>query len=981
MAARAARPGASRFRHGDPANNANPHFYPVSFVKASGEWKDGVWTGKQPEQDDAAASSSATKAEGSQQRYDAINGRRAGTGLGFTPAPAASTSKLPGYDEAEEEDEPVEDQLAALLQAFPGSRVLDEGEVGSSALKDHFEPQETILGHKTERDQGVTAPPSATEVIAGQGSADQAEGAPAAAAADEEEEVDEDDDDEEESEDEQILIPLRRTPARDSAQPQPQTMQTDSEEERQLDAIIAAQAEATRSAEPEADSASEDGLADDGPAFTIDLTGSTPPPQDAVVVDESQQPQASFVLGERSFASAAAPTASDASPVMPQRIVADETFAAIIESSDSEDESGFVPVGRQKSKPKGGRKARNAAKKARRRAKKLGQYHEAGDDDVQMSGGAPRRRPRTGDSDIEWGSDGPPDFDQPSNGSIDRGVFQLRDLNLGSQSHADAPRTRADEERMLLEALSLSAADDQSRTGASAPGDSTSYSTISIAAKAKKGKGRLTRRQREEQAMMQDYIEHALVDQGIESDDEDGGDEGNLDGKTDMDALIGFMNGMDPQVGGRQMTMGDIQDEMDVAEEDEWMTESEEGSDGGDSDDERAFDVAERQIVVDEDGDDEDQESESESSDDEVDAAPRSSDDEEDEDESDDQSSSNDDDDDDDDIFDRDFTWADEDEAMISKIDRFCAANDDVLSGRDRKARNRLFKAIENGDFEDFENDDAAQAGLVPAKKKKGRKAEKAFNASLGDDDEVWAEHLQSQWQKDRATKAANKRKRAAERQAAAQNPFPNTHKKGTKKMAKKAARAARRAAIVTDPAAVDQWDEPYIGGGLGGGAGSPSLQQVDAQIQDFLRLPGHTTLSLPPMDKRARARVHILADAYNLTSKSRGSGAARFTTLIKTSRSGHGAVDQRKVNRALRSGPGMSLGSGGKNGKGKGRSSGAGGSGGGVGGGGSISVSRNIEGADVGWGADRIGADNIGHKVRSKIEDAGRISAALHDS
>ncbi|PWN29753.1 hypothetical protein BDZ90DRAFT_207813, partial [Jaminaea rosea] len=127
----------------------------------------------------------------------------------------------------------------------------------------------------------------------------------------------------------------------------------------------------------------------------------------------------------------------------------------------------------------------------------------------------------------------------------------------------------------------------------------------------------------------------------------------------------------------------------------------------------------------------------------------------------------------------------------------------------------------------------------------------------------------------------------------------------------------------------------------------------------------GHTTLSLPPMDKRARARVHMLAGAYSLASKSRGSGSNRFTTLIKTGRSGVN-VDSAKVGRVLRGTADVRLGNG-KKGKGKASARGGGGSGG-ARGGGAISVSRNIEGADVGWGADRIGADNIGHKLLSMM-------------
>ncbi len=112
-------------------------------------------------------------------------------------------------------------------------------------------------------------------------------------------------------------------------------------------------------------------------------------------------------------------------------------------------------------------------------------------------------------------------------------------------------------------------------------------------------------------------------------------------------------------------------------------------------------------------------------------------------------------------------------------------------------------------------------------------------------------------------------------------------------------------------------------------------------------------------MDKRSRAQVHMLADAYGIKSKSRGSGATRFPILIKLARSGV-EVDHRRVRRLLDTGGGGAFGIGSKaaaRGKGKAKSSV------GAGGGGALAP-RNREGAEVGYGADRIGSDNIGHKV-----------------
>ncbi|PWN36237.1 uncharacterized protein FA14DRAFT_121178 [Meira miltonrushii] len=120
------------------------------------------------------------------------------------------------------------------------------------------------------------------------------------------------------------------------------------------------------------------------------------------------------------------------------------------------------------------------------------------------------------------------------------------------------------------------------------------------------------------------------------------------------------------------------------------------------------------------------------------------------------------------------------------------------------------------------------------------------------------------------------------------------------------------------------------------------------------------TTLSLAPMDKRARAQVHQLASCYNLISKSKGSGNHRFPTLIKNSRSGL-QVKQGRVNAILRSVGGASFGKGSKTGanapKEAGRKTKE-----------RIPLPRNQEGAQVGFGAERIGQDNVGHRLLSAM-------------
>ena len=135
-------------------------------------------------------------------------------------------------------------------------------------------------------------------------------------------------------------------------------------------------------------------------------------------------------------------------------------------------------------------------------------------------------------------------------------------------------------------------------------------------------------------------------------------------------------------------------------------------------------------------------------------------------------------------------------------------------------------------------------------------------------------------------------------------------------------------------------------------------LNSLNSQIQIFLSDPGKDTLSLPPMDKRSRAQVHMLADAYSLKSKSRGGGRNRFPILIKLARSGI-EVDHRRVSRIL-SGAQGSFGIGTKaaaHGKGKDPKK-VGQTGWGS------HTPRNCEGAAVGYGADKIGAENVGHKL-----------------
>ncbi|KDQ21251.1 hypothetical protein BOTBODRAFT_99647 [Botryobasidium botryosum FD-172 SS1] len=140
---------------------------------------------------------------------------------------------------------------------------------------------------------------------------------------------------------------------------------------------------------------------------------------------------------------------------------------------------------------------------------------------------------------------------------------------------------------------------------------------------------------------------------------------------------------------------------------------------------------------------------------------------------------------------------------------------------------------------------------------------------------------LREQWDRDRAKKAEHKRKRAEARRAEALNPFPTPKsRKGKKKLA----------------LGRDDGDEDGPIEVLGGGPITDFIS-LERQIRVFIAdLGGRQTMVLPTMDKESRKTVHLLAECFNLKSKSTGKGKDRQPTLIKTTRSGVG-VNEGKVN------------------------------------------------------------------------------------
>ncbi|KIW28363.1 uncharacterized protein PV07_08033 [Cladophialophora immunda] len=142
--------------------------------------------------------------------------------------------------------------------------------------------------------------------------------------------------------------------------------------------------------------------------------------------------------------------------------------------------------------------------------------------------------------------------------------------------------------------------------------------------------------------------------------------------------------------------------------------------------------------------------------------------------------------------------------------------------------------ALDQDPYGAFDIMDFDRPSLRP--KKKGRKSDLPFE--LGVEDEELAERLRSTWNKDREKKAARKRERLEEREAALLEASERNH-----------------------PVA------------------------IKAEIRQFL-IEEVTTLKLAPMDAATRASVHRLAKSLKLKSKSEGKdghGTGRYPVLTKS--------------------------------------------------------------------------------------------------
>ncbi|KZV77400.1 hypothetical protein PENSPDRAFT_741035 [Peniophora sp. CONT] len=423
------------------------------------------------------------------------------------------------------------------------------------------------------------------------------------------------------------------------------------------------------------------------------------------------------------------------------------------------------------------------------------------------------------------------------------------------------------------------------------------------------------------------------VDKGNEGGEGEGAEGMDVDGDVDVKGMERFVRSMGVD-GQRQMGMGDLEDEERMRVEDEG---SEEGS-GSSSEDEDGDDEVEEAIA------EEETRLVAEAGD--IDVAPDSEDEDDDSDDDDDDGSfqsrlrklrarskgkhrqlssiDSDGQDDFDPNFDIPWNESDQDKEISQVLEDYLLENGEILGARDRKARNALFRQVYHGKFDESTEIEYASAP-APRKKDKGK--------HLPSD-------LAEQWDRDRSKKAERKRQRELERLLSAADPL--ARKKGGKK-----ARKALRASIQSEKELPNRVFD---------------VNSLETQIRRFVDdLGSGGTMALPPMEKHARKIVHELATAFGLKSKSVGKGGGRYTSLVKTTRTGTGRVNEGKVRAIVkRSGGVVTVVGGGGGGKGGGR-------------GGTV---RPKEGEEVGKAARKIGQSNIGFKMLSSMgwEEGVRI-------
>ncbi|KAF9483093.1 hypothetical protein BDN70DRAFT_874140 [Pholiota conissans] len=362
-----------------------------------------------------------------------------------------------------------------------------------------------------------------------------------------------------------------------------------------------------------------------------------------------------------------------------------------------------------------------------------------------------------------------------------------------------------------------------------------------------------------------------------------------VDEELDLKAMKSFVGGLLGNKAGEHVTMDDVYDAELMRLEDQEAAANSEESEGDTSEDESEEDVmaAEEAMLISEslqfeddkldDSEDDSDDDDEDDDDDDLEQTPRTSfqarlerlreksrsskhadtsmenmEEDSDEDQA--------------DMLHRHMTWAEKDDDYIQQIQKTADGAQEILTGKDRKAKKALFRAIRDGDFYDSE--------FAPAKRAKDKYKD-------------LPPELQDQWEKDRKAKAEYKKAREQARLEVAADPM--SKKKGGKK-----GRKAMLAAAELDPTitvipnrVVDM---------------TTLVQQIRRFIAD---VGGPSTMSLPPTNKETRKNIHEMAVAFNLKSLSKGKGDARYTTLTKTTRSGIN-VNEAKVAKIVRRSGGM---------------------------------------------------------------------------
>ncbi|KAG2365386.1 hypothetical protein BDR07DRAFT_1353798 [Suillus spraguei] len=251
----------------------------------------------------------------------------------------------------------------------------------------------------------------------------------------------------------------------------------------------------------------------------------------------------------------------------------------------------------------------------------------------------------------------------------------------------------------------------------------------------------------------------------------------------------------------------------------------------------------------------------------------------------------------------------DSDEDYMARIEDILEMHSDIPGGKDRKLRNKLFRSIQNGQFDhidDYEELDGSFS-FKPAKSKKDKMKE--FPAEL-----------QKMWEKDRAKKAERKRAREMARLLDAVDSI--SPKKGGKK-----GRKAMRAAAQLDRRELSEIQNAIV-----------DMVTLEKQIRRFISdTSGKNNMVLPPMNKASRKEVHELANSFNLKSQSKGKGAGRYTTLIKSTKIR--AIDERKVKSVMKKHGGQF-----------------------------DTMPRHKEGDEVGKAAPKIGQTNVGFRMLASM-------------